>query len=918
MSIIISSPKLIIGVLITIFFGISLIFRVVLPYDQIFVGDWIKFASIDAYYHMRLVDNLAMNFPNLTQFDPYFMYPAGINIVGVHFFDWLLSFVIWIVGLGSPTQHTISVVGVYFPAVLASLTVIPVYFIGKVLFNRWVGVIAAALFVILPGEFMGRSILGFADHHVAETLFSAVAVLFLILAIKEAGQKQLTFTHIIQRDWQVIVRPLIYSLLAGIFLGIYLITWIGGLLFVFIVALYFVIQFIINHLRRQTSDHLGIIGFIMFLVALIIFLPFSPPRDVGLAAVVAVFIPPVLSAISSLISGRKLKTFYYPLTIIVIGAAFVGAFYAINPNVLKLMLANFSIFNPGGAMAATTLEMQQFLYPQGNFSTQIAWGNFTTSFFLTKNWAIPGFGIISFIILIWLFIRQRSGEHQWPLLRALSLIILIMALILLEYNIIISVIFFTVFFIILILLSINRRSDEQYWLLFLVWTLVVLVATLGQRRFAYYLVVNMALLSAYISWQVIWLAGLRKLAARPTEKPEKKDYYPEAPKKRNYYEILGISRSASNKEIKKAFRNLSFKYHPDRNRTPEANEYYKEIKKAYDVLVKHDRRAEYDASISEVSKKDKARHRKDNKGVTVYYINVAVAIILVFFFVFYWNIGKSREVAEHARFAPSNAWQESLLWLKDNTPEPFGDPNAYYNFYEVPDSAEGYTVPETAYAVTSWWDYGYWISHTARRLPSANPSQPPVEIKKTAQLLLSRELSPTPETRKILEELGTSYIMIDHATCTSKYWAMVTWAGQPMDVLTGIYYMPHEGSLVPLQFFNPEYYHTMCVRLYNFDGKAVTKERPVVVSFDEKTDEVGNRYRQITNVEEFSSYQAALSYVESQESGNHDIVGISPFMSPVALEAVPDFRIIFSSKAGISNQEVGLIPEVKIFEYLGD
>ena len=254
------SPKLIIGALITVFFGISLIFRIVLPYNQIFVGDWIKFASIDAYYHMRLIDNLAMNFPNLTQFDPYFMYPAGINVVGVHFFDWLPSLVIWIVGMGSPTQHTINVVGVYFPAVLAALTIIPVYFIGKVLFNRWVGVLAAALIALLAGEFLGRSILGFTDHHVAETLFSAVAVLFLVLAIKRAGEKPFSFSSLLKRDRSLLGRPLLYSVLAGLFLGLYLITWQGGLLFVFIISLYLVIQFIIDHLRRQPNEHLGIIG----------------------------------------------------------------------------------------------------------------------------------------------------------------------------------------------------------------------------------------------------------------------------------------------------------------------------------------------------------------------------------------------------------------------------------------------------------------------------------------------------------------------------------------------------------------------------------------------------------------------------------------------------------------------------------
>ena len=275
------SPNILTGLFITLFCGLSFLIRTILPFDKIFTGGWIKFSSIDAYYHMYLVDNMANNFPNLTSFSPYFIYPDGNAVAGAHFFDWLLAGICWVVGLGSPTQHTVDVVSVYFPAILGALTVIPVFFIGKVLFNKWVGIIAAALIAVLPGEFLGRSILGFTDQHIAEVFFSSVAVLFLILTIKQARKNELTFSSIIQRDWKVIRRPLIYALLAGLFLGIYLITWQGGLLFVFIIGLYFVLQFIIDHLRGISTEYLGITGFIVFLLAMIIFLPLSPPRDVA-------------------------------------------------------------------------------------------------------------------------------------------------------------------------------------------------------------------------------------------------------------------------------------------------------------------------------------------------------------------------------------------------------------------------------------------------------------------------------------------------------------------------------------------------------------------------------------------------------------------------------------------------------------
>lgn len=63
---------------------------------------------------------------------------------------------------------------------------------------------------------------------------------------------------------------------------------------------------------------------------------------------------------------------------------------------------------------------------------------------------------------------------------------------------------------------------------------------------------------------------------------------------RDYYEVLGVSRNASNEELKSAFRTLARKYHPDVNKEPDAEEKFKEINEAFAVLSDADKRRAYD------------------------------------------------------------------------------------------------------------------------------------------------------------------------------------------------------------------------------------------------------------------------------------------------------------------------------------
>ena len=65
--------------------------------------------------------------------------------------------------------------------------------------------------------------------------------------------------------------------------------------------------------------------------------------------------------------------------------------------------------------------------------------------------------------------------------------------------------------------------------------------------------------------------------------------------KRDYYEVLGVARAATDQEIKSAYRKLALQFHPDRNpNNPDAEEKFKEVSEAYAILADADKRAAYD------------------------------------------------------------------------------------------------------------------------------------------------------------------------------------------------------------------------------------------------------------------------------------------------------------------------------------
>jgi len=784
------SPAAIAGIIVFALCGIALFIRVYFPYDSVFSDGVVWFKGADPWYQMRLVDNFIHHFPHRIYFDAFTNYPHGFAIGWPPFYTWLIGGGAWIIGLGHPSQYTAETVGAFTPAVLGTLTIIPVYFIGKELFNRWAGIMAAILIVILPSEFLSRSLLGFTDQHVAEVLFSTVSILFLIMAIKRAREREMSFSHLINKDWAVIKKPLIYTLLTGIFLGIYLLTWAAGLMVVFIIVVYLGIQFIIDHLRGKSTDYLCIIAVLTFAIAAIMSVPFLSreiPASLSgpifwVSLMIAIIVPLGLSGISRFMGNKGWHPVLYPLLLLlVIAPIALLIFWLIDPSLFHVIVDQLRRFAPVGARGLTIQEARPL-------DITMAWSNFTTSFFIS---------FVSLVLITYRAVKEKSADKT----------------------------------------------------LFLVWCVVMLALTFAERRFCYYFAVNAALLTGYFSWRVLDFAGLGKLLTRP-------------------------------KEIK-------------------------EMVKAYTTKKKK----------KKMKAKEKVGERRFLQPKATW-IKVIGAGIVIFFLVFFPNIypehgfsfGKLEACVSRGPVAVDADWQSALVWLRENTPEPFDDPDYYYQLYDFPPREghgfEDYDYPETAYGIMSWWDYGHWITRIGRRLPIACPFQAEAPI--AGKYLTSQNET---AANQIMDELGVKYVMIDYSMPIYKFYAMLTWADKNESDFYDVYYAPvGGGELQAIRPFYPSFYNSTVVRLYNFNGQAVvpSENATIVLSYQERVDRQGRSYKEITSWRPFSSYEEARDFIADHASENYRLVGLDPFNSPVPLEKLEHYQLVYASSSPYP---------VKIFEY---
>ena len=463
--------------------AIMLYIRIVPSYSSVFTNwawvngtSFVNVASDDAPEQMRMIFNTIAHFPIREMYDPFTHFPFGSPIHFGPFFTLMIAFASIVVGLGHPSTQLIATVAAYSPAVLGALCAIPTYLIGKKLFGRNVGILAAFFLAFMPGEFLGRSMLGFVDHHVAEVLFSVLTIALLAYAIDSAKKSDLSLEKIKNKDIKAIKKPLALAFLAGVAYALYILEWPGALMIGFIIFAYFAIQAVIDHMSGKPLDQMLIVATLLYLVPAVLVLPYSL-QDLHLELMYYSITQPffmcmavvgawALYAISTVMNKRKVEKILYP--VVLAGLVIVGLLIIslVTPAIYSLILAGFKVFTPNGGMLTVAEAKPTYLDDSGNFSLNRFWYDFV--------WGFP-LAIVGLLLLLYRVFK-------------------------------------------------NRRPAET---MFLVWNALMFVAAFTQIRFTYYFAVNASLLSAYVALEVFNAFGAEKFRSSLVKKVKSLGELPE-------------------------------------------------------------------------------------------------------------------------------------------------------------------------------------------------------------------------------------------------------------------------------------------------------------------------------------------------------------------------------------------------------
>lgn len=244
-------------------FALALFVRSFFVYD-LALRDFLLSGGSDAFYYRWTIDNIVTTGRHLLH-DEMLNYPLGMNNPRPPVYGWSVSLIGMFLGL---LQGSVEI-GIwqsflFSTALWGSLTIFPTYFLGRDIFGRRAGLVAAFFLAIMPAHIQ-RSPLSNGDHDALVLFFVVTAFYFFLRALRELRQEEWvtrwTSPRAIVRGLRQLVlgnrRTILFSVMAGASVAAVALTWQGWAYAAVVIVAYFVVQLLVHQIRNQ--DSLGVL-----------------------------------------------------------------------------------------------------------------------------------------------------------------------------------------------------------------------------------------------------------------------------------------------------------------------------------------------------------------------------------------------------------------------------------------------------------------------------------------------------------------------------------------------------------------------------------------------------------------------------------------------------------------------------------
>lgn len=371
--------------------------------DGTTLGTRFYLSGPDPYYNMRtcevMLERGTYPFIQGQEHDPLVNYPVGQRWSRPPLFNSIAVMSTNILSNFMPQMDALGWSMLFLPAIYGALLILPVYGIGKELFNRKVGLIAALFIAIIPIHLSAGhgSSLSLFDHDSFLSLLFITSFYFIIKGMKTPHLKP----------------ALIYSSLGGIFIASIYLTWTASRYVFMLLLIYMIVQFLFNLFKFKCDIKVPLLITTTSITAFFISLPYAVlTNDIFSYPLICVIGCITITSVTYLINKYKAP---WTITVPLLGGA----------GIVSLLLLNFLYVK--NALGGTLLQISTYIFKYGLYGDKISWtiaeaGNLGISTtVMSFGPALYWIGLAGFVLYVY-----KTHKENWLPANLFFLVIFIM------------------------------------------------------------------------------------------------------------------------------------------------------------------------------------------------------------------------------------------------------------------------------------------------------------------------------------------------------------------------------------------------------------------------------------------------------------------------------------------------------------